>query len=126
MTDLTLTGVAIEGDELVLAGTGFTKTTTTVYAGENGVPFDWVSDTKIKIAMVEAGTPIYAAKGDMVSDEIASPDGGAPAAPEAGSEADKIETNPVEATEPYPTGSPPDPAEEYFKIHGRYPAAKES
>lgn len=48
------------------------------------------------------------------------------AAPETEAvEVEKIETNPVEATEPYPTGSPPDPREEYFKIHGRYPAEPE-
>jgi hypothetical protein len=29
-----------------------------------------------------------------------------------------IEPNPVEANEPYPTGSPPDPAEEFRRIHG--------
>jgi hypothetical protein len=32
-----------------------------------------------------------------------------------------IETNPVEAHEPYPTGSPPDPEETFERIHGQRP-----
>ncbi len=36
-------------------------------------------------------------------------------------EPDKIDPNPVDVRDPYPTGSPPDPREEFKKIHGHYP-----
>lgn len=42
----------------------------------------------------------------------------APADPAPPAEAEKIEPVEIAANEPYPTGSPPDPAEEFKKIHG--------
>lgn len=74
MADLTLTGIERSGDTLTLTGTGFTKTTTTVFVEDASVPFELVSDTEITITPAPSeGSPISVEKGGVTSAEMTAP-----------------------------------------------------
>lgn len=90
MADITLTAVERDGDKLKLTGSGFTKTTTTVFDGEDEIAFEFVSDVELLIDGAAEG-PISAAKGEVTTEEIDVPDAN-PAPPEPAPEAEATET----------------------------------
>lgn len=103
MADITLTAVERDGDNLKLIGSGFTKTTTSVFSGEDEIAFEFVSDVELTIDGSFAG-PISAAKGEVITDALDVPD--ANPAP-AGAPVEKIERVDedlgIGPRDPYPT-----------------------
>lgn len=65
--DVTLTSATADGR---LTGTGFTKTTTTVFVDDASVPFAFVSDTELQVDPLTAGSTVSVEKGGVTSDEV--------------------------------------------------------
>jgi hypothetical protein len=116
MADVTVTSLQAAGDRLSIFGTGFTKTTTTVYVDEVSTAFELVSDTEITITPVpDEGAEIVVEKGGIQTDPMtysavpgALPLSGQQDAPGATGvvNEDSNATGPMTPTEPYPAGTP--------------------
>lgn len=121
MADPTITSVEVQEGILHIIGTNFTQTTTTVFVDGIETDHGFVSATELTVDPAPAvGSGIAVEKSGVRTDEVELEASAAPVTPAAPA-ADHIVSlsdDVDSAQKPYPYGNPPDPEDEFEKIHG--------
>jgi hypothetical protein len=69
MADVTISSAVSDGSTVTITGSGFTRTTTTIFVDGGEVPFTWLSETEVSIAD-ENGTEVHAEKAGVITDPV--------------------------------------------------------
>jgi hypothetical protein len=125
MADPTITSVDVQEGVLHIIGTGYTQTTTTVFVDGAETDHQFVSATELMVDPApDVGSGIAVEKSGVRTDEVeleAAPASGetppAAAAPKSDSIV-SLSDDVDSAQKPYPFGNPPNPEDEFEKIHG--------